>query len=265
MEDRLLLDIEDDIAIMTLNHPKTYNSLDRSMIIDLLPEYIEKVRTDDSIKVLIVTGAGEAFCSGADLTQLQNILGLDTKSDVEQIASLTSFMYSAALISDLKKPVIAAVNGIAAGGGFSLALSCDIRIASEKARFNMIYSRRCLVTDFSGSYWLPRLVGMGKALEIMYTAEDISPQEAERLGIVNRVVPHDQLMPAAKEFAKKLTVLPPVSLALTKQMAYKSLVNTLEEQLELEALNIALCSKTEDFQEGVKAFFEKRPAVFKGK
>ncbi|MDY6881682.1 MAG: enoyl-CoA hydratase/isomerase family protein [Desulfatiglans sp.] len=265
MQDRLLLDIEDDIAIMTFNHPKTFNSLDRTLILDLLPKHLETVQTDDRIKVLIVTGAGDAFCSGADVNQLQNILGLDAMSDVEQISSLASFMYSAALITGLKKPVIAAVNGIAAGGGFSLALSCDIRIASEKARFNMAYSRRCLVPDLSGSYWLPRLVGMGKALEIMYAAEDVSAQEAERLGIVNKVVPQDQLMSAAKEFAKKLALLPPVSLALTKKQAYKSLGNSLEEQLELEALNIALCSKTEDFQEGVKAFLEKRPPVFKGK
>jgi len=174
----------------------------------------------------------------------------------------TSFISS---FFNMDKPIIAAINGIAAGGGFSLALLCDIRLASNKARFSMAFVRRGLIPDLGATYTLPRLVGQGRALEIMLTGNIFSAQEAERIGIVNKVIPHHELMTTAKDLAKELAKGPRVAVGLIKKSIYKSLDNTLSQQLEVESISQTLCARTEDFKEGVRSFIEKREPLFKGR
>ena len=167
-------------------------------------------------------------------------------------------------LRNLKKPVIAAVNGVAAGAGFGIALACDIRIASENASFISVFIRRGLAAEWGVTYWLPRIVGTAKALEIMWTADRIDVKEAERLGIVSRVVPAADLMKETKALAARLAKQPPMSIEFIKRLTYNGLDTPLESQLRCEQQCASILTGTEDFQEGVKAFREKREPVFKG-
>lgn len=264
MEQEVILEKEEGIAIITLNRPRRLNALTYKMFGEI-PEILKEIRGDEGTKAVIITGAGEAFCSGADVADLGRILAT-TITETAQISAFSQIMsYFVSSIINLEKPTIAAINGIAAGGGFSLALLCDIRIASERARFSMAFVRRGLIPDLGATYLLPKIVGIGKAMELMLTGDIMSAQEAERIGLVNKVVPHDELMPASKELAKRLAKGPPIAMGLIKKAIYKGLESSLLQQLELEALSQVLCERTEDFKEGVKSFLEKREPIFKGR
>ena len=169
------------------------------------------------------------------------------------------------MLYNLEKPVIAAVNGVAAGAGFSIALLSDIRIASENARFSMAFVGRGLVPDCGATFLMPRLVGEAKSFELMYTGNVIDVKEAERMGLVNKVVPHDRVMDEAMALAKRLAKGPPLALAQIKRAVHAALLNNLEQQLLLETYAQNFCFGTEDFREGVNSFVEKRDAKFKGK
>jgi 2-(1,2-epoxy-1,2-dihydrophenyl)acetyl-CoA isomerase len=258
-----ILEKEGSIATITLNRPDKLNALTKKMMEDDLPAAFEEVRKDESLRVLIITGTGRGFCSGADVAEIAEgvILGKGGPrwSRLEPLGgNLVLSLYN------IDKPVIGAINGMTAGAGVSLALLCDIRIASENARFNLAFVLRGLVPDCGATYTLPRLIGVSRALELMFTGDTIDAQEAERLGLVSRVVPQDELLKVSRELAEKIAQRPPIAVGLIKRAVYNGLVNTLEQQLDFETYAQNLCLETEDHKEAVRAFLEKRQPVFRG-
>lgn len=255
---------EEGIAILTLNRPEKLNALTKRMFETDLPDVFAKVRQDDDIKVFIITGTGRGFCSGADVSELA------TGAVVGRGGArwLLVEPFGGSLVNGLRKiekPVLAAINGVAAGAGLSLAMLCDIRIASETARFSLAFVLRGLIPDCGATYTVSRQVGTSRALELMFTGDIIDAKEADRIGLVNRVVPQDKLMPVTKELAMKIAKQAPIAVAMIKQAAHKGVDNSLEQQLDFESFAQELCLGTEDHKEAVKAFLEKREAVFKGK
>lgn len=257
----LLLEKEDGVATITLNAPDKMNALTTGMRKSILSVTDELAR-DDDVKVVVVTGAGRGFCAGADLS------GSGARAEISRSQRLEVLgpSFGAESFFKLDKPVIAAVNGAAAGAGFSLALSMDIRIASEKARFGASFVLRGLVPDCGITYWLPKIVGTSKGLELLFTGELIGAAEAERLGIVSQVVPPDDLMKVTQELAAKIAQQPPIPVSLTKRIVYRSMIDDIARHLDLETWAQQICNQTEDSREAIRAFLEKRsPAPFKGR
>ena len=248
----LLLERRDGIATVTLNVPDKMNALTLGLRRSLLRIGVE-LAGDDDVRVVIITGAGRGFCSGADLASP------GAERNRRQRLEFVGASHGSEAFFKMDKPVIAAINGACVGAGFSLALSMDIRIASENARFSAVFVRRGLVPDCGISYWLPQAVGMSKALELMYTGEIIDAAEAARIGIVSKVVPADELLPAANELAARIVAQPPISVELSKRMAYRGVADQVAQQIELESAGQGICSGSEDNREAVRAFFEKRP------
>jgi 2-(1,2-epoxy-1,2-dihydrophenyl)acetyl-CoA isomerase len=251
---------EGAIATLVLNRPERLNALLPTLVLSF-PRAIEDVRKDDAIRVLIMTGAGRAFCAGGDV----GTKGKD-KTYQELSQRWSRFLIGPVAISlrNFEKPTIAAINGAAVGAGVSLFLACDITIASENAKFGLAFVKVGLVPDAGATYFLPRKVGISKAIELMCTGDIINAEEAEQIGLVSRVVPQDKLMEEVRELAEKLAKGPPIAIGLIKRAAYKSLDNNLEQQIDFEDYAQSLCFKTEDHKEGARSFMEKREAVFKG-
>lgn len=258
----LLLEKEGGIATITLNVPEKLNAITRKMGMNL-PLAVQEIAEDEEVRVVIVTGAGRGFCSGADVSTMASP-GQTAQVSRYRRLQVTGWPF-ADVFPRLNKPAIAAINGACVGAGFSLALSCDIRIASETARFGVAQVARALVPDYGMTFYLPLAIGTSRAMELMFTAEIINAAEAERLGIVSRVVPPDELMTVTRELAVKIAKQAPFSVELSKKMVWQGLFDSLTRQLDLETYGARLCSQTEDHQEGVRAFFEKRPPQFKGK
>jgi len=250
---------EEGIATMTMNRPQKLNAFNMGMYRGML-EIIKDVARDETVRVLVITGTGRAFCVGADVKSLEQDLekGPWTTSDVE--SDLLPIP-----LRKMNKPVIAAINGVTAGGGYDLACACDIRIASDKATFSTIFVRRGLLPTLGGTYFLPRLIGIDKACELIWTGDMIDAREAERIGLVTRVVPHDELETATKELAVKLVKGPPLAIAKSKQVIYKGLNMELEPALNDIMEAVAELGQTEDHREALRAFLEKREPVFKGR
>ena len=262
----LLLEKKDGIATITLNVPEKLNAVTVG-IRESLPLAVDEVAKDDEVRVVIITGAGRGFCSGADVTAMRDRQSSGGAPEVSRYERLqvTGWPF-AHLFPNLDKPVIAAINGPCAGMGFSLALSCDIRIASEAARFGAAQVARALVPDVGMTHFLPSIVGTSRALELMFTAEIIDATEAERLGIVSKVVPADELMKVTHELATKIAQQAPIPIELTKKIVYRSMIDDITRQLDLETYGQQICFQTEDHKESVRAFLEKRPQPqFKGK
>jgi 2-(1,2-epoxy-1,2-dihydrophenyl)acetyl-CoA isomerase len=214
---------------------------------------------------MVLTGAGRAYCSGQDLGDLKK-----KYSDPAQSLHLAEELrrrYNPIIIGlrDLEKPVVAAINGAAAGAGLSLALACDLRIASDKASFIEVFVNVGLVPDSASTFFLPRLVGLGKALELCFMGDKVSATDALTLGLVNKVVPGEELKKAASELAARLATMPTRAIGLMKRLLYDSFQADLESQLEAEALAQEIAGATADHREGVWAFFEKRPPNFQGR
>jgi len=261
------VDVADQVATLTLNRPDKLNCLNAGILHEM-SKAIGELNADDGVKALILTGEGRAFCSGADLAEQpygtdKNQTGI---SRAEHITPFVSFGWVVKHIEDFTKPVIAAVNGIAAGGGLSLALAADVRIAAENAAFSAIFVKRGLVPDCGISYYLPRLVGVSKALELMWTGDKIDAGEAERIGMVNKVVPNENLMKSAQEFARVLAKGPSLAIEMIKRMAYTALKSdSVMTQMAVEDFMQQVCRESEDIREGVLGFLEKRPPNFKGR
>ncbi len=261
--DGFILEKREGIALLTLNRAETLNSLTSKMIGVLFPEVLRELQEDDEVKVLVITGAGKGFCSGSDVAELRDIdTGLKLQELQQSPQPIGAF---ALLLYNLDKPVIAAVNGVAAGAGVSIALLSDIRIASENARFNLSFVRRGLVPDCGCTFLMPRLVGAAKSFEFMYTGDTIDAKEAERLGLVNKVVPQDSLIGEANALAKRLAESPSLTLAQIRRAIHYGLMNDLEQQLYFETYAQNFCFGTEDFKEGVNSFLGKCKPRFKGR
>ncbi len=256
----ILVSVEQGVATITLNRPEKLNALTTEMA-NKFSQVIQDVRVNDEIKALVITGAGSGFCSGTDLERRLPGAKQETKERWEVISPIGHQLLP---LVRLEKPTIAAVNGAAAGLGLSIALACDIRLASENARFTAVWVKRGLIPDGGATYFLPRILGISKALELMFTGDIMSATEAERIGLVSKVVPHDNLMTVAKETATKIAEGPSVAIELMKKAAYRALENSLELQLDFETYAQNICRQTQDYKEGVEAFMQKRPPQFKG-
>jgi 2-(1,2-epoxy-1,2-dihydrophenyl)acetyl-CoA isomerase len=259
--DSMLVERADGVVTCTLNRPEKKNAIDGEMWSGLI-ELFEAVATNPDDRVLVITGAGDGFCSGADLGD-----GGTAEAGAGAggaLAGMRRVGQAALGLHQLAKPTIAAVNGVAAGAGCNLALGCDLIIASERARFSEIFSKRGLVVDFGGSWVLPRLVGMHRAKELVLLADVIDATEAERIGLVNRVVAHDQLETTVKEIATRLANMAPLALAASKRLLDQSFGVSMAEALDAENTAQALMSTTNDTREAILAFLERREPRFTG-
>jgi len=250
------------ICTITLNRPDVLNAFDNALTTQL-SDALKTAERDAAVRVIVMTGAGRAFSSGQDLADLKTRY---VPGYVPELGDDLRRRYNPIIkrIREMEKPVIAAVNGVAAGAGCSLALACDLRIASEAASFIEVFINVGLIPDSGSTFTLPRLVGLGKALELCWTGQKVDAAEALRLGIVNQVVKPEELTAATNKIAERLASLPSRAIALTKRLMNQSLQNSLMQQLEAEAFDQETAGKTADHFEGVSAFLEKRKPTFKG-
>ncbi|MEK6336197.1 MAG: enoyl-CoA hydratase family protein [Acidobacteriota bacterium] len=255
-----LYEQSDGVGTITLNRPERLNAITFEVYRELT-DFIAALREEPGLRVVVITGAGRAFCSGGDV---RDIIGALQGRDAEGLLDFTRL--TCELIHNMRalpKPIITSLNGTTAGAGACIALASDIRIAAKEAKIAFIFVKVGLAgTDMGATYLLPRVVGLAKATELLMTGEFISADEAERIGLYNRVVPRDQLETATREFAEKLAHGPALGLAKTKEMLNRELHMGFESALEAEALAQALCMQTPDFREAHAAFLEKRPAKF---
>jgi len=258
MSDTLLVDQLEGLLTVTLNRPEVLNAFNEQMLREL-HEALRQAERDAAVRCVLLTGAGRGFCSGQDL---RDRAGATAFSFRESLRNWYNPIIVA--IRTIEKPVIAAVNGVAAGAGCSLALAADMRIASDRASFIEVFARVGLVPDSGSTYFLPRLVGLGKAFELAYTAEPVDAAEALRLGLVNRIVPHDDLIPHARALASQLAAGPTRGYGLTKRAINYGLHAALDQVLAYEAHLQEVAGRTADHREGVAAFLGKRQANFRG-
>ncbi|GIX46318.1 MAG: enoyl-CoA hydratase [Candidatus Tectimicrobiota bacterium] len=259
--EKIQLEVRDAIATITLNRPEAFNALD----LQLAREFHHAVVTcseDDSVRVVVITGSGRAFCAGGDVK--------DFCKHIDAIGAhvklLTAEMHAAvSRLVRMPKPTISAVNGVAAGGGMALALAGDLVLAAESARFTMAYTQIGASPDGSSTFFLPRLIGLKRALELTYLNPVLSARDALAWGLVNRVFADDQFAQEVRAIATQLAQGPTVAYGHAKRLLYGSSSETLETQMELEAQAIAACGRTADFREGVFAFAEKRRPTFQGR
>ncbi|MBM3219316.1 MAG: enoyl-CoA hydratase [Candidatus Rokubacteria bacterium] len=260
--DTLTLGRADGVATLTLNRPDALNALDLTLGRELFHAVLE-LDDDPAVRAVVLTGAGKAFCAGGDVKGFAD--NLDRIGAL--IKELTTYLHGA--ISRLcrsDKPVVIAVNGVAAGGGMSLALAGDLVLAAESARFTMAYSKIAATPDGSSSYYLPRLVGLRRAMELYFTNRVLSAREAHEWGLVTRVVPDAELASAARSVARELAQGPTKAFGGAKRLFHQSTWESLETQMELEAQAIAASGRTDDFRAGVTAFANKQPVPpFKGR
>ena len=259
MSELVLVETADRVRTLTINRPEKLNALNGEVMASL-ERALEAARGDESVGVVIITGSGEkAFIAGADIGELSKLSPVDGREHALRGQAVV------AKLETLGKPVIAAINGYALGGGCELALACTIRIASENARFGQPEVKLGILPGYGGSQRLARLVGEGRAMQLCLTAEQIDAQEAWRIGLVNKVVPAGQAVAAAKEMAKAILANGPIACRYVLEAVHRGLEMPLAEGLVLEATLFGLCAATSDTKEGMTAFLEKRPARFTGR
>jgi len=247
------------ICLITFNRPKVYNSFNKPMAM-ALQETLDECAKDENIRAIVLKGEGKAFCAGQDLAEVTNPEGPALKSIVgEHYNPIIS------RIRAIERPVIAAVNGVAAGAGANIALACDIVFAKKSASFIQAFSKIGLIPDSGGTYFLPRIIGFQKALALMMTGDKVSAEEAEEMTMIYKAVEDEVFDETVMSFAEKLSKMPTRALGLTKRAINSSYNNTMQEQLDLEENLQNEAGQTDDFNEGVQSFLEKRKANFTGK
>jgi 2-(1,2-epoxy-1,2-dihydrophenyl)acetyl-CoA isomerase len=255
----ILKELINGVCRITLNRPIVFNSFNKTMAMQL-QDVLDDCAVNPEIRAVLITGEGKAFCAGQDLAEAVDPEGPELKTIVRD-------HYNPIIIKirELEKPVIAAVNGVAAGAGANIALACDIVVAKKNASFIQAFSKIGLIPDSGGTYFLPRLVGMQKAMALMMTGDKVSADEAERMNMIYKVFEEDSFEEEAMKLAENLATMPTRGLGLTKKAVNLGLFNSLEDQLDLEESLQTEAGETDDFTEGVNAFIQKRPAVFKGR
>lgn len=249
---------ENGILTLSLNRPDVFNSFNRTMALQLQAE-LDRCATDATIRVVVLTGEGKAFCAGQDLAEA-------TDPNGPALQQIVSEHYNPIILKlrHLEKPVIAAVNGVAAGAGANIALACDIVVAKESASFIQAFSKIGLIPDSGGTFMLPRLVGVQKAMALMLTAEKVSAADAEKMNMIYKAIADDAFEHYVDQLSAQLAQMPTTGFGLTKKAVNAALCNTLEHQLALEEQLQTQAGQTHDFKEGVAAFLEKRKPEFKG-
>lgn len=248
-----------NVAVLTLNRPEVYNSFNREMSL-ALQQHLDDCDIDSSVRCIVITGTGKAFCAGQDLAEVVAEDGPDIETIVKQ-----HYNPIIVRIRSIEKPVVAFVNGVAAGAGANIALACDICVASQKASFIQAFSKIGLIPDSGGTFFLPRIVGFQRATALAMLGDKVSAEDAQQMGMIYKAFSDETFEEEAMKIASKLASLPTKGLGLTKRAFNHSTINTLAEQLAMEESLQATASKTEDYQEGVNAFLEKRKPEFKGK
>lgn len=259
----LLVDVTDGVALLTFNRPERLNALSREMI-EATIEHLERFATDSSIGCIVVTGAERGFCAGGDVTAMHAGQGAELTFEQKLDRQRAGHRLSALLYS-IPKVTIAAVNGAAAGAGLSIALACDLRIASDKAKFTTAFAKVGFGGDFGITWPLTRLLGEAKAKELLFLSEVLTAEQAAALGLVNRVVPHEQLMSAVRDWAQRIARGPQVSYRYMKENVRLASTQDYLTLLDREAWTHLRCGETEDHREGARAFVEKREPKFKGR
>jgi 2-(1,2-epoxy-1,2-dihydrophenyl)acetyl-CoA isomerase len=260
MSDSILLQVYNGVATITLNRPQVFNSFNKKMAF-AMQDALDACAVNTEVRAVLITGNGKAFCAGQDIQEITNPdLNPGFKAILED-----HYNPIVLKIRNLEKPVVAAVNGVAAGAGANIALCCDVVIATESAAFIQAFSKIGLIPDSAGTFFLPRLIGLGKASAAMMLADKITATQADQMGMIYKVVPDDTFIEIAQQIARKLAALPTVALANTKKALNQSFYNTVEQQLSLESKLQIESAATADYAEGVAAFIEKRTPVFKGK
>lgn len=251
--------IENGVLWITFNRPDVFNSFNQKMAF-ALQDALKNAAISDEVRCIVLTGEGKAFCAGQDLAEAMDPNGPELKSIVRE-----HYNPIIELIRSIEKPVIAAVNGVAAGAGANIALASDICIAKNSANFIQAFSKIGLIPDSAGTFFLPRIIGFQKALALMMTGDKVGAEEAEKMNLIYKAVADENFDAEVKNFAEKLAKMPTRGLGLTKKAVNQSFTNSLTEQLALEEILQTEAGSTADFQEGVNAFLEKRKAVFTGK
>lgn len=251
----IILEREEGVATLTLNRPDALNALDWQTGEELLAA-LEECAVDAAVRVVVLAGAGRAFCAGGDLRGMARSPDVDASGYLRRLT--LSLHPAVSTMIRMSKPIIARVQGAASGAGMSLVLAADLAVAAQSTRFNMAYLRVALSPDLASTYFLPRFVGLKKALDLFFTGDAIDSAEALRLGLVNQVVPDADLEAATLELARRLARGPALAPATAKELAYRGLAESLESQMEHERQGIVRCAASEDFREGAQAFFEKR-------
>jgi len=255
----VLVTVDNQVATLSLNRPSVYNSFNRDMAL-ALQNALDQCKDDEEIRAVYLTGVGKAFCAGQDL---QEVLGEDAPSlEVILQQHLNPIIQK---IRALQKPVVCAVNGVAAGAGANIAIACDITVASEKASFLQAFVKIGLIPDSGGTYLLPRLIGWQRAAALMMLGEKISAKEAAQMGMIYKAFPTDTFEKEARDIAERLAKLPTAAIGLTKRALDYSFTNDLDKQLAIEEQLQTTAGLSSDYQEGVQAFVEKRKPVFTGK
>ncbi len=274
--EQILYDVAESVATVTLNRPEKLNAWTGQMEKEVQAA-MAQAEVDDAVRVIILTGAGRGFCAGADMQDLGKVAGTRSPAELELILkdrligpqradARPDFQKTYSYFPAVGKPIIGAINGSTAGLGLVIALYCDLRFASDQARFSTAFSRRGLIAEHGISWMLPRLIGMSNALDLLFSARLIDASEALRMGLVNRVLPQAELMAGVSAYAKELaTMVSPRSLQVMKKQVYEALFQTLEEAIDVANVQMMKSFGSADFREGVAHFMEKRPPAFTGK
>jgi len=254
------LKIENKIAYITLNRPDVFNSFNREMAF-LLQDTLDACEINEDVRAIVLTGNGKAFCAGQDLKEVtSHDLNPGFKKILEE-----HYNPIVTRIRKIKKPIIAAVNGVAAGAGANLALACDVVVAHERVSFIQAFSKIGLIPDSAGTFFLPRLIGFQKASALAMLGEKVSSEEAERMGMIYKVIPSESFEDEVQKLAMKMAKMPTKALGMIKELLNQSMTNDLDSQLAMESKYQIEAAQSDDYEEGVAAFIEKRQPNFKGK